>query len=59
MIREINNFIFPGLGKATPGIAFAALHRSVIKNFLAIILLNTKGFFSEIAIFDEGGGLLA
>jgi hypothetical protein len=59
MIREINNFIFPGLGKATPGIAFAALHRSVIKNFLAIILLIAKGFSSEIAILNESVGLLA
>jgi hypothetical protein len=59
MIREIDNFIFPGLGKVTPGIACAALHRPVIKYFLAIILLIVKGFSSEIAILDESVGLLA
>jgi hypothetical protein len=59
MIRENDNFIFPGLGKATSGIVCVAYHRPVFQYFFASILLNTKEFFSEIAIFDEGGGLLA
>jgi len=59
MIREIDNFIFPGLGKEAAGRARRARRRPDFEYFLVAILLISKELFFELAILDENFGLLA
>jgi hypothetical protein len=59
MIREIDKFFFPGLGKEARGSCSLASHRSALGFFLGIYLIDCKGIVFRDNEFNRNIGLLA